>query len=192
MGNVVYGDWSWKGSDPGKKKIKSLVKTRKLVAKRKKRAEKGLGKRQKIDRIRGEVLKHFSLHKFSSWVALADMICEEQGLKPVGTKTASRKLVMRYGKSLVAGKKVFKPRTPSDVFYSSTSWRELRYIALKNSNGTCTLCGARASDGVSLHVDHIVPRSIDARKELDLDNLQILCDDCNIGKSNRDCIDWRS
>jgi 5-methylcytosine-specific restriction endonuclease McrA len=39
------------------------------------------------------------------------------------------------------------------------------------------------SDGVTLHVDHIVPVS---RGGLTLDdNLQTLCQECNLGKSNR-------
>lgn len=77
-------------------------------------------------------------------------------------------------------------------FYQSQKWKELRYIALRNSDGRCQCCGAKASDGVQLHVDHILPRSIYPKLELNLDNLQILCSDCNIGKGNWDMTNWKT
>jgi 5-methylcytosine-specific restriction endonuclease McrA len=76
-------------------------------------------------------------------------------------------------------------------FYTSTAWRQLRYLALKNTNGQCQCCGARASDGVSIHVDHIKPRSRYPKLELSLDNLQVLCQACNVGKGDWDTNDWR-
>jgi len=42
-----------------------------------------------------------------------------------------------------------------------------------------------------IHVDHIKPRSKFPELELVFDNLQVLCDDCNIGKSNVDSTDFR-
>ena len=68
-------------------------------------------------------------------------------------------------------------------FYSGRQWKELRYDALRNTGGCCCCCGARASDGAQLHVDHIKPRSKYPELQYDLDNLQILCRDCNMGKS---------
>jgi 5-methylcytosine-specific restriction endonuclease McrA len=40
-------------------------------------------------------------------------------------------------------------------------------------------------------VDHIKPRSTHPKLALAFDNLQLLCEDCNIGKSNKCDIDWR-
>jgi hypothetical protein len=77
------------------------------------------------------------------------------------------------------------------TFYQSKQWRQLRYLALKNTNATCQCCGAKSSDGVQLHVDHIKPRSRYPELELSLDNLQVLCEDCNIGKGAWDTTDWR-
>lgn len=79
----------------------------------------------------------------------------------------------------------------SDRFYLIREWRELRYKALENNGGRCEACGASAKDGVQLHVDHIKPRSKFPHLQLSLDNLQILCADCNIGKSNIYSTDWR-
>lgn len=75
-------------------------------------------------------------------------------------------------------------------FYKSDAWRELRYKALKLYGRQCMCCGAKPPNTV-LHVDHIKPRSRFPDLALDIDNLQILCEDCNLGKSNNDCVDYR-
>jgi hypothetical protein len=67
-------------------------------------------------------------------------------------------------------------RTPRNI-----NWR-LRALVLMRDEARCRLCGATPSDGVRLHVDHIKPWSKDG--ETVLENLQILCNVCNIGKSN--------
>lgn len=81
---------------------------------------------------------------------------------------------------------------PSRTFYQSAEWISLRYQALKKSRGCCECCGATPlSSGKPLHVDHIKPRSKHPHLALELANLQVLCADCNIGKSNKDDTDWR-
>lgn len=74
------------------------------------------------------------------------------------------------------------------TFYDSREWKELRYKAIRLHGRTCMACGAAAG---TVHVDHIKPRSKFPELALDLSNLQILCADCNIGKSNKDSTDWR-
>lgn len=76
-------------------------------------------------------------------------------------------------------------------FYESNEWRSLRYEAFKKYGRKCMVCGATVENGAILHVDHIKPRSLYPELELILENLQILCKDCNLGKSNKDSIDWR-
>lgn len=61
------------------------------------------------------------------------------------------------------------------------NWR-LRAQLLLRDGARCRLCGATPADGARLHVDHIVPWSKDG--ETILENLQILCHKCNIGKSD--------
>lgn len=75
-------------------------------------------------------------------------------------------------------------------FYKSREWASARYAALVKSNGACQCCGARASDGAVLHVDHKKPRSKFPELALELSNLQVLCDLCNVAKSNIDMTDW--
>ena len=83
-----------------------------------------------------------------------------------------------------------KIKTKKD-FYSSRAWRILRYQAFEKYGNRCQCCGAMPSDGITLHVDHIKPRSKHPDLELDLNNLQILCEDCNAGKINQWDTDWR-
>jgi len=80
---------------------------------------------------------------------------------------------------------------PSDQFYASLSWKKVRYQALTKSSGKCQCCGA-TGDKAPLHVDHIKPRSKYPELALVLDNLQVLCADCNVGKLNQDETDWRN
>lgn len=78
-----------------------------------------------------------------------------------------------------------------DGFYETREWRELRYKALVKYGPTCQCCGATRGNGVVIHVDHIKPRSKFPKLQLELSNMQILCADCNLGKSNKDATDWR-
>jgi len=59
----------------------------------------------------------------------------------------------------------------------------VRMNVLQRDSFRCQMCGATASDGATLHIDHIVPISRGGRTSLE--NLQTLCDSCNLGKSNR-------
>ena len=65
----------------------------------------------------------------------------------------------------------------------------LRFNVLDRDGGVCCVCGRSPHDGITLHVDHITPFSLGGLTTLD--NLQTLCADCNIGKSNRSSTDFR-
>lgn len=85
-----------------------------------------------------------------------------------------------------------RPEEPARKdFYYTDEWRAVRYEALRINGGKCQCCGRGRAHGVVLHVDHIKPRSKFPHLELDLSNLQVLCEDCNLGKSNKDATDWR-
>lgn len=77
-------------------------------------------------------------------------------------------------------------------FYRSREWLEARYLALVKFGRKCMCCGATSDDGVKMHVDHIKPRSKFPSLELDVSNLQVLCSNCNIGKSNKHTDDFRA
>ncbi len=61
---------------------------------------------------------------------------------------------------------------------------KLRFLVMKRDNFKCCMCGASpAKDpAVVLHIDHIVPWAKGG--ETTYDNLQTLCSDCNLGKSD--------
>ena len=79
----------------------------------------------------------------------------------------------------------------SDAFLESFEWRSLRMMALKKHGATCQCCGASPATGAVMHVDHIKPRKFFPKLALVLDNLQVLCGECNHGKGNWDMTDWR-
>ena len=60
----------------------------------------------------------------------------------------------------------------------------LRFQVLKRDNFKCCMCGRSpaSTPGLELHIDHIIPYSKGG--ETVIDNLQTLCSDCNLGKSN--------
>ena len=47
----------------------------------------------------------------------------------------------------------------------------------------CQMCGRTVDDGIKLHIDHIVPFSKGGSS--DMDNLQVLCHECNLAKHDR-------
>ena len=77
-------------------------------------------------------------------------------------------------------------------FLRSREWLELRYKALLRCGKACMCCGARAAQMNPLHVDHIKPRVKFPELALDINNLQVLCMQCNFGKGWRDQTDHRS
>lgn len=79
----------------------------------------------------------------------------------------------------------------SDDFYESREWLELRYRVMQKAGGNCKLCGCRGTPGNPLQVDHIKPRSLYPKLQLAEANMQVLCKNCNQGKSNKDDTDWR-
>ncbi len=64
--------------------------------------------------------------------------------------------------------------------------KSIRHEVFKRDNYRCVECGATNNETI-LHVDHILPVSQGGSDELD--NLQTLCEECNLCKFNR-C--WKS
>lgn len=107
----------------------------------------------------------------------------EKGRKDLAESTKKRIL-----RELAEQNAKNKAQLASWGFYGTEAWRELRYRAFVKYGQTCMCCG---SNRMPMHVDHIKPRSKYPELELDLDNLQILCADCNKGKGAWDETDWR-
>jgi 5-methylcytosine-specific restriction endonuclease McrA len=132
-------------------------------------------------------------------------------LKCVGTKKERRQNVLPLIKALgiktyvsdeMNKRKARKPRKErkprereqdprSDDFLWSFAWRSLRMKAFQRYGNKCQCCGASPATGAVLNVDHVKPRKTHPELALDLENLQILCHECNHGKANR-TVDWRT
>lgn len=89
-------------------------------------------------------------------------------------------------------RKTFKSHVATDAFLQSYEWRKIRMIAIKKHGAKCQCCGATPASGAVMHVDHIKPRKYYPALALALDNLQVLCHECNHGKGNWDTTDWRT
>lgn len=77
-------------------------------------------------------------------------------------------------------------------FYSSREWKSMRVRVLEKYQCVCMMCGrSPKTHGVAVHVDHIKPRSKYPELSLDFENLQVLCEECNVGKSNKYETDYR-
>jgi hypothetical protein len=84
-----------------------------------------------------------------------------------------------------------RPDANAPEFLQSKAWKRLRFQALKTHGMACQACGASPSTGAVLNVDHIFPRRLFPHLALRLDNLQVLCAECNEGKANWDMTDAR-
>ena len=84
----------------------------------------------------------------------------------------------------------YRPGLAGAEFYRTRQWAEVRHQVLVRYGARCQCCGADRRTSV-IHVDHIKPRSKYPALELLEDNLQVLCELCNIGKSNISEHDWR-
>jgi 5-methylcytosine-specific restriction endonuclease McrA len=93
-------------------------------------------------------------------------------------------------KTILAGTPTVKAE--SAEFLDSYEWRRVRMAALKLYGPVCQCCGASKAQGAVIHVDHIKPRKLFPQLALNVNNLQILCHECNHGKGNWDMTDWRT
>jgi len=77
----------------------------------------------------------------------------------------------------------------SRIVYGDTSnWKYLREKVLSIQGERCLCCGTKTE---SMHIDHIKPKSRYPHLEYMIDNLQVLCPDCNKSKSFTDETDYR-
>lgn len=105
-----------------------------------------------------------------------------------------------YSGTIIKPKKIVKPKivVPAGVdvtskeFLATWEWKTLRYEVLVEQGARCKCCGATAADGIVINVDHIKPRRTHPELALVKSNLQVLCNDCNMGKGNWDSTNWNN
>lgn len=72
--------------------------------------------------------------------------------------------------------------------YFLDKWKAVKIAVYKIYSPICMKCG-----GIDvLHVDHIKPKSKFPELALDINNLQVLCEECNMAKGNKYVKDFRS
>lgn len=76
-------------------------------------------------------------------------------------------------------------------FYASWGWKRLSFDVKQERGRICECCGARPPKAV-IHTDHIKPLRKYWHLRLERSNMQILCEDCNMGKGSRDETDFRA
>jgi 5-methylcytosine-specific restriction endonuclease McrA len=186
MGNDLRGFWK---EDSHKPKLKQVWP---------KQTAKNKSKKKRKSRKPGSIRhREFALNYFhrkpeaTDNILLAILICQKTGWDQCESIEQVRAVLRKFAKLNQKPKRTDFVKKKDADFYNSKAWKTLRYQALVNCGGACQCCGATASDGVKIHVDHIYPRSKHPKLELDLDNLQVACSDCNIGKDNWDDTNWR-
>lgn len=113
---------------------------------------------------------------------------EFENLKSCSSQKAPKKKRSRPYRASKSSGNTF---VSSDAFLSTYEWRRVRMEALKKYGPRCMCCGATPANGAVMNVDHIKPRKLWPSLALDVNNLQILCHECNHGKGNWDQTDWR-
>lgn len=79
----------------------------------------------------------------------------------------------------------------NDEFLQSKAWKRLHLQAVQKHGRRCQWCGASPETGAVLNVDHVLPRRLFPDLALRLDNLHVLCGDCNEGKDHWCMCDFR-
>ena len=64
----------------------------------------------------------------------------------------------------------------------SNHYLKIRFMVLRRDGFACSYCGRGKKEGVTLHVDHIDPKSNGGAYAID--NLTTACMECNIGKDD--------
>lgn len=121
---------------------------------------------------------------------LKKLVAAELGIEIAAAHKKSDEQVYEALADATLVPKARRPRT-TDLFFQSREWLELRYFVLKRDGAVCACCGNAGEPSNPLQVDHIRPRSKYPDLALEPINLQVLCRQCNLGKSNIDETDWR-
>lgn len=128
-------------------------------------------------------ISRYSLHvferRFGSWrKALEAFVAYMNGEKEVEIpeETEDTQLPVNVQQINSATQPVHKTKREINL--------RMRFLVMKRDDFKCCMCGRSpaTTPGLELHIDHVVPWSKGG--ETVMDNLQTLCSDCNLGKSD--------
>lgn len=134
-----------------------------------------------------EVQKPFSRYsvgayeqRFGSWRKALESFVDFVNQEPEAEGYVEKHPIERTEEEMEQSEdqKLSPPQIPRHI-----SWR-LRFLVMRRDSFRCQICGRSPAmtAGVVLNVDHIHPRSKDGPTKME--NLQTLCEQCNIGKSD--------
>jgi 5-methylcytosine-specific restriction endonuclease McrA len=83
----------------------------------------------------------------------------------------------------------YQPDLTAAAFCQTFEWKKLRLSTFRKYGYVCHCCGATRKEAI-LQIDHIKPRFLFPKLELDPSNLQVLCKECNHRKGLT-TKDWR-
>lgn len=110
-------------------------------------------------------------------------------ISPKGKKRYEKHREYNYDKIKILYYKVMRNKEIREAFEEQKKKERmkmtdsLRYDILKRDHYRCQICGVTAKEGAKLHVDHIKPIAKGGKTVPE--NLQTLCDRCNLGKSDK-------
>ena len=111
--------------------------------------------------------------------------CTAEYISPKGQNHASRTAdyTLKQLKAIAEQHQKNVDFEASKAYQRKLMTDSLRYDVMKRDNFRCVLCGRSAQEGVKLHVDHILPVAKGGKTVPE--NLRTLCDQCNLGKSDK-------
>ena len=125
----------------------------------------------------------YSLHtferRFGSWrKALEFFVAYMNGEKEIDSSSQTEMVDSSTGKMNNSVEAAIVHKTKRDIGL------RMRFLVMQRDDFKCCLCGRSpaTTPGLQLHIDHIKPWSKGG--ETLMENLQTLCFDCNLGKSN--------
>lgn len=121
----------------------------------------------------------------------AERVSRQNGYNAASLRIEKKKRAPVHTKKAI---KSGSRKAKSNAFYASWEWKQVRYESLQMHGRQCMCCGWTPEQGSKgyLCVDHIKPRSKFPELALDVSNTQVLCNSCNMGKSNVHQDDFRS
>ena len=132
--------------------------------------------------------KLFNRRRLREPKAAADVRCEVTYTSPQGQNSYRKWLdfdFVQLRQGLEEMRRIRDLRTTTQFLRQQERNRltvRMRAQILKRDQYRCRMCGATPDHGATLHVDHIFPVSRGGTTTPD--NLQTLCQDCNLGKGN--------
>lgn len=140
------------------------------------------------DRTRSKLIDVIKFSKLdqTEWYAGPPRSCNNFNLLvnmlPYTLKSPFRLSLLVDEYYLIYDPKTRKPRQKNQQKKRNPLTKSIRHEVFKRDGYRCLECGATNKD-TRLHIDHIIPVAQGGSDELD--NLQTLCQDCNLAKSNR-------